>query len=59
LGEKVYESSNPFFQWDGNYSNGISDNTQKIGSEVLVYYAEVGLIDGRKIARKGNISLMR
>ncbi len=52
-GERVYESTDPRFCWDGIYKGNL-ENTA-----VFVYYLHATLISGDKISRKGNVSLIR
>ena len=52
-GEKVFESEIPGEEWDGTY-NGKLENTA-----VFAWYMTAVLVNGDKIERKGNISLVR
>jgi gliding motility-associated-like protein len=52
-GEKVFETSDQKICWDGTY-NGKQENTA-----VFVYSMNVLFINGEKISKKGNISLIR
>ena len=52
-GEKVFESNNPSFCWDGTYKGKL------INTAVFVYYLKATLINGEEITKKGNISLIR
>ena len=53
-GEKVYESIDPNFCWDGVYKN------QLMNSQVFVYYIDANFSNQKeKVKRKGNISLFR
>ena len=52
-GEKVFETSDANFLWDGNYNGKI------LSTQVLTYYLSVEFTDGNAISRKGNISLIR
>jgi gliding motility-associated-like protein len=52
-GEKIYETADPYFSWDGTYPN------KTLNSQVLAYHLSVGFIDSKVINRKGNISLLR
>lgn len=52
-GEKVFETSDPAFRWDGIY-RGKLENTA-----VFVYYMKATLLSGEEIIKKGNISLIR
>ena len=58
-GEKVYQTSDPKFKWDGIYNQGNLKNTEEANTEVFVYHMEAALGDGRKISKKGNINLIR
>ena len=52
-GEKVFESSDANFQWDGTYQG----NPENKG--VYVYIMTATLISGEEISKRGNISLLR
>jgi len=52
-GEKVFESSEPAFKWDGTY------NRQIMNSQVIGYFMKALLIGGKEISQKGNINLIR
>ncbi len=52
-GEKVFESTDPAFCWDGTYKGKL------INTAVFVYYLEATLITGEQVTKKGNISLIR
>lgn len=52
-GEKVFESSDPDFCWNGVYKN------LALGSDVYVYVANLIRTDGISLSKKGNISLLR
>jgi gliding motility-associated-like protein len=58
-GEKVYETNDPAFRWDGIYNSGMLQNTFTGGHEVYAYYLDVKLVDGQAISQKGNISLLK
>jgi gliding motility-associated-like protein len=61
-GEKIYTTTDPAFKWSGVYNKGLMHGLtyqQPGGTEVFAYYMEAELIDGNKIFRKGNISLIR
>jgi gliding motility-associated-like protein len=58
-GEKVYETGDPAFKWDGIYDKGLLLGTGEANTEVFTYYMNVEILDGSKVARKGNISLVR
>ena len=52
-GEKVYESADVNFSWDGMYKGKILDPA------VFVYYMHAKLANGRSMAKKGNITLIK
>ncbi|MBK5284570.1 MAG: gliding motility-associated C-terminal domain-containing protein, partial [Bacteroidia bacterium] len=52
-GEKVFESADPAFCWDGTY------NGKPMDAAVFVYYIRAELITNEEVIRKGNISLIR
>ena len=52
-GEKVYESEQTEFCWDGSYKG----KTQE--TEVFVYMLKAKLKDGTQISKNGNITLLR
>jgi gliding motility-associated-like protein len=52
-GEKVFESKDINKGWDGTYKN------EKCNTSVFVYYLEATLVDGRKVGRQGNVTLVR
>jgi gliding motility-associated-like protein len=52
-GEKVFESKDIYKGWDGTYKN------EKCNTGVFVYYLEATLVDGRKVERQGNVTLVR
>jgi len=56
-GEKVFESENQDFRWDGSYTRGLLKGAE--GSAVFVYRMKAEMISGTLIDRKGNISLIR
>lgn len=72
-GEKVFESTDPGFCWDGSYaersrsiqpatltSTPLSKRAEApMNSAVFVYSINAALYSGEKISRKGNISLIR
>ena len=51
-GEKVFETENPLDEWDGKYKGKFEPN------DVFTWYMKVELINGEKIIRKGNISVL-
>lgn len=52
-GEKVFESSDQKVCWDGTYHNKLQD------AAVYNYYLRVTFTNGKKVSKKGNISLVR
>ncbi len=58
-GEKVYETNDPWFKWNGVYNTGSLKGSGPLGTELFVYHMVAGLGDMSKIFRKGNISLVR
>lgn len=59
-GEKIYESNNPAFCWDGSYKSAFGAGADmNMNAAVFVYVLEATLSDGTEISRKGNISLVR
>ncbi|MBI3500224.1 MAG: gliding motility-associated C-terminal domain-containing protein [Bacteroidetes bacterium] len=52
-GEKIFESSDKNFQWDGEF-RGTTMNTA-----VLTFYCDINLTSGTKIHKQGNVSLVR
>lgn len=56
MGEKVFESTDKDFRWDG-YTRGLANGTE--GTAVFVYRMVVEMISGTKIDQKGNVSVVR
>ena len=52
-GEKVYESEDPSFCWDGKY------NGNPLNSAVFVFYIKAEIINAGSITKKGNITLIK
>jgi len=52
-GEKIFESTNQTIGWNGSFKG------EACQIDVYVYYLEAYLLNGNKIKRKGNISLVR
>lgn len=52
-GEKVFESHDATFRWDGMYRGN------KLNASVFIYYYDIKTIYGTQIHRQGNISLIR
>lgn len=53
IGEKVFESTNPYFKWDGSYQSKL------LNTQVLTYVLVAELINKKTISKKGNINLIR
>ncbi|MBI4929487.1 MAG: gliding motility-associated C-terminal domain-containing protein [Bacteroidetes bacterium] len=58
-GEKVYETNDSAFKWGGVYNSSLLKETNKGDTEVYAYYLDVEIVDGIKISKKGNISLVK
>jgi gliding motility-associated-like protein len=58
-GEKVYETEDSSFKWDGVYNSGFLKNGQLAGTEVYVYQFNAELLDGRSIKQKGSMTMVR
>ncbi len=52
-GEKVFETNDPTIAWNGTY------NSKLLDAGVFAYYINATVINGEKIIKKGNISLIR
>jgi len=52
-GEKVFETNDPAFTWNGIYKSKL------LNTAVFDYYLDATLTTGEKINKKGNISLLR
>lgn len=52
-GEKVYESNNQFDGWDGTYKGAIQN------TNVFVYEVTATYLDGKKMDKKGTVTLVR
>lgn len=52
-GEKVFETTNINFGWDGRFKNRDSDPA------VFVYYLEAKCVGGEEFFKKGNVTLIR
>jgi gliding motility-associated-like protein len=52
-GEKVFESHDQKMGWDGTYKGAPQD------MDAYIYTVSATLIDGEKVALKGNITLLR
>lgn len=52
-GEKMYETEDPAFTWDGRYRD------KELSTAVFTYFMKAELITGDETSMKGNISLVR
>jgi gliding motility-associated-like protein len=52
-GEKVFESNDPTYGWDGTFRNKVMD------SAVFMYTVDGFLSSGTEVKKKGNVSLIR
>lgn len=52
-GEKVFESNEPLFKWEGTYRG------KDASCAVFMYVLDVKTIDGKNIKQNGNVSLIR
>jgi len=52
-GEKVFESDDLHFTWDGTFKNNLQNTA------VYVYYLKASMKDGGEVIKKGNITLLR
>jgi len=52
-GEKVFETTDPGFCWDGTFHG------QNVNTAVFAYYLQATLRNGQTVTGKGNISLVR
>ena len=52
LGQSVFTSNNINTHWDGMYKG------EKLHSQVLDYYIEMECVGGKKLFKKGNITLI-
>jgi len=57
-GEKMYETTDAAFKWDGTDNDWILGKSSE-GTAVYMYYMNADIANGTKIARKGNISLLK
>lgn len=53
LGQKVFESTDKFFEWDGTFKGN------KLLPQVFDFYIDLECIGRKKLFRKGNITLIR
>jgi gliding motility-associated-like protein len=56
-GEKVYETSDVNFRWNGNYTTSLIKGAGE--TEVLAFYLDIEIAGGTSISKKGNVSLIR
>jgi len=56
-GEKVFQSDDKDFRWDGSYTRGLFKGDE--GTAVFVYRMKAEMISETKIDRKGNVSLVK
>ena len=52
-GEKVFETNDSAFIWDGKFKG------KQLNSAVFIYYLETTFINGEKTTKKGSVSLIR
>jgi gliding motility-associated-like protein len=52
-GEKVFESADAAFTWDGTYKG------ERMNPGVVVYFIQATLFNGEEVQKKGNISLLQ
>ena len=52
LGQSVFTSNNINTHWDGMYKG------EKLHAQVLDYYIEMECVGGKKLFKKGNITLI-
>ncbi|MBI4929431.1 MAG: gliding motility-associated C-terminal domain-containing protein [Bacteroidetes bacterium] len=57
-GEKVFQTEDPTFEWDGTYNRAILNN-HLAGTEVFVYKLEVTVFPDKQFKKTGNISLVQ
>ncbi|TAL57904.1 MAG: hypothetical protein EPN85_12900 [Bacteroidetes bacterium] len=57
-GEKIYQTTDAAFKWDGSYKGWIFGK-EAGGTEIYSYYMEAEIVDGTNFSGKGNISLLR
>jgi gliding motility-associated-like protein len=52
-GEKVFETRDKNFGWDGTYRN------ERQAPDVFAYYLRVLCVNGEEFVKKGNVTLLR
>jgi gliding motility-associated-like protein len=57
-GEKVYQTEDKNFKWDGTYNKAVFRGTDA-GTEVFVYRLEATVYPDKTYTKVGNISLVR
>jgi len=57
-GEKIFQSENPSFRWDGFYGKLLYE-TQEMNSTVVAYRMKATFISGKTIDQRGNVSIVR
>jgi len=53
FGQKVYSSNNKNAKWDGTYQNEL------LAPQVFVFYLELECFGGKRLFKKGNVTLIR
>lgn len=56
-GEKVFQSTDKAFRWDGSYAKII--DSEPLGTAVFVYRMNAEMYDGTQIKQTGNVSMIR
>ncbi|MBI3500447.1 MAG: gliding motility-associated C-terminal domain-containing protein [Bacteroidetes bacterium] len=56
-GEKVYQSANADFRWDGTYARGLQNGEER--TAVFVYRMKAEMLNGDKIDKKGNVTVVK
>ena len=58
-GEKIFETTDPAFEWNGVYNRGILAHSSEANTEVFVYRMTATVYPNKEIKKSGNISLVR
>jgi gliding motility-associated-like protein len=61
-GERVFETSDPQFKWNGTYTSGLMKDlkyTKQGDTEVYAFYMDAEIMDGTRISKKGSIYLLK